>query len=75
MHPMRWPWDMKRDAFQRVDAWNQGIPTMGLGNLGNDFVECGANNIHKCKNILKYLFEISNELLSLHLQIICPYFR
>jgi hypothetical protein len=55
-------------------TWKIGIPNINGVTLGNDFVECGANNIHKCKNILKYLFEISNELLSLHLQIICPRF-
>ena len=50
-------------------------PVINEVTLWNDFGESGANNIHKCKNILKYLFEISNELLSLHLQIICPCFR
>jgi len=62
-----------------MENWNSKYKWGHFGEwfcgLGNDFVECGANNIHKCKNILKYLFEISNELLSLHLQIICPYFR
>lgn len=55
-----------------MENWNSKYK---WGHFGDGFGEWGANNIHKCKNILKYLFEISNELLSLHLQIICPYFR
>lgn len=67
--------DRKRRGSQVVEAGFKGSQRLGVVTLGNGFGENVGNNIHKCKNILKYLFEISNELLSLHLQIICPYFR